>query len=948
MKKLLPLTFVICIFTFYNSFAQSPPPSISSFTPSVGPGGTVVKIIGSSFNPTIANNVVFFGATRATVTAVTSNTLTVTAPVGATYQYITVTDPTYPGTAYATKGKFVETFSCGGAISAGSFTAKTDFTTASAPYGNGLRDIDGDGKADVVTANGSGASVSVFRNTSTIGTISFAAKVDFTTGTTPTNVAFGDINGDGKTDIVTCNNTSGTVSVFKNQSTVGNISFAAKVDFTVGTNPWMVAVNDMNADGNPDIIVANKGSANVGVLRNTSSISVISFVAQVTFPTGVLPFGLAVGDLDLDGKPDIVTANQGSDNVSVLRNTGGITFAAKVDFTSGDNPVSVAIGDLDADGNPEIASANANGTSISVFKNTGNLAINVNTFLTKIDFTTGFSPWCVAICDLDGDGKPDLASANTSGNSVSLLRNTTTINVIDPTSFAAKVDLTAGTTPYGVSLGDLDNDGKPDVAAVNNASSTISCYRNLIYVTPTMTSANTTTICSGTNVSLSFASDMPSTYQWIAANNPNTSGESTTLQTGNILNNVIVNNTFSVQVVTYTVTPTSIANGCGGTAQTLTVTLNPLPQVSFSGLNSIYCYNASSDTLTGNPVGGTFSGPGISTNTFTPSVAGAGTHTVTYTYTNGNGCTNSSSQIVQVSPTPTTPSICLVTVDSTVSKNNLIVWDKTSYVKGDTFFIYRDTANNAYGLIGTVPFDSLSLYTDTARTIYAANGDPNITSWRYKIAVKDTCGNMSAKSLYHQSIYIQNSSGNFNWNDYKIEGQPIPVPALTNYIFQRDNLSNGNYVNIGTLSASSTAFTDPNYSTFQNTATWRVKTVWTISCTATIVNPKDASVLVANLNSSKSNAFKSLTTSVNLLNNNFEISILPNPSSGFFVINSLEKISSIEITNLLGEKIYSSQINSEKAEIDLSKQPKGIYFIKIIPIDIGTEKGIATKKLVVQ
>jgi hypothetical protein len=297
--------------------------------------------------------------------------------------------------------------------------------------------------------------------------------------------------------------------------------------------------------------------------------------------------------------------------------------------------------------------------------------------------------------------------------------------------------------------------------------------------------------------------------------------------------------------------------------------------------------------------------------------------------------------MVQVAATPMTPDICLVTVDS-LSQNNLIVWDKTQYVSGDTFLIYRDTANNAYGLIGKVPFDSLSLFTDTVRTLYAADGNPNVTSWRYKIAVQDTCGNISAKSLYHQSIYIQNSSGNFSWNDYKIEGQSIPVPALTNYIFQRDNLSNGNYQTIQTLSASSTSYTDLNYSSYAATATWRVKTVWSISCNATIMNPKNPNVFAVNLNSSKSNAFKgNINTAVNSFANDNLIDVSPNPSSGNFIVRSLSKIPLVEIYNVIGEKIETQIGESNQIQINISGNPAGIYFLQV-----KTEKGIINRKII--
>jgi hypothetical protein len=78
---------------------------------------------------------------------------------------------------------------------------------------------------------------------------------------------------------------------------------------------------------------------------------------------------------------------------------------------------------------------------------------------------------------------------------------------------------------------------------------------------------------------------------------------------------------------------------CSTPRATVTATATPAPTVSFTGLAASYNSNAAAATLVGNPAGGTFSGPGISGNTFNPSVAGVGTHTITYSYTDGTGCT---------------------------------------------------------------------------------------------------------------------------------------------------------------------------------------------------------------------------------------------------------------------------------------------------------------------
>ena len=194
--------------TGFKSHGQVP--SISGFSPISGPIGTIVTITGSNFSATPANNIVFFGATNANVTAASTTSLTVTVPIGATYQPITVL--TSGLLAYSSK-PFLVTFNGVSGIDATSFAAKADFTTGTSPRSVSIGDLDGDGKADLAVANQVSNTVSVFRNTGSVGSISYAAKVDFTTGTGSISVAIGDLDGDGKADLVVANFTSNTVSV---------------------------------------------------------------------------------------------------------------------------------------------------------------------------------------------------------------------------------------------------------------------------------------------------------------------------------------------------------------------------------------------------------------------------------------------------------------------------------------------------------------------------------------------------------------------------------------------------------------------------------------------------------------------------------------------------------------------------------------------------------------
>ena len=469
-------------------------PTITSFSPASGPIGTTVTITGTNFSSTAASNIVYFGAVKATVSAASATSLTVTVPSGATYQPITVT--TNGLTAYAAK-PFGVTFTGGGTLTANSLVPEVDSSTGATPLYIRMSDIDGDGKPDLIVH--SHYNTAIFRNTSTITHISYAREVDF--GITTTGVISGitvaDIDGDGKPDVLLADNYANVVRILKNTSSPGSISFAAEQIVTAATGVYNIAVADVDGDGKPDMATVNFNANTLSIYKNTSTGSSISFAAKIDYATGNSPCSIAFCDLDGDGKPDIATANNTASSISILKNastTGAISFGAKTDYATGGSPYNVVTGDIDGDGKPDLVVANNSSASVSILRNT--TTTSTISLATKIDFATSSQPYNVSLEDLDGDGRPDLIVSGV--DLVSLLKNNSVSSIV---SFASKIEYGQLEGGYGNAVGDADGDGRPDVIATNDADNYIAIYRNRV-TEPVITSFTPTHGGMGTTITI--------------------------------------------------------------------------------------------------------------------------------------------------------------------------------------------------------------------------------------------------------------------------------------------------------------------------------------------------------------------------------------------------------------------------------------------------------------
>jgi len=316
-----------------------------------------------------------------------------------------------------------------------SFATPQTFATGSNPQSVTAADINGDGTPDLIVANTGSNSVSVLLNTTAPGATqqTFATPQTFATGSSPHSVTTADVNGDGKPDLIVANSNGATVSVLLNSTAPGAAtpSYAAQQTFATGSDPQSVTTADVNGDGKPDLIVANTNSNTVSVLLNTTApgATTPSFAAQQTFATGLDPYSVAGADVNGDGKPDLIVANRNGNTVSVLLNTtasGAATpsFANQQTFATGSGPLSVTAADVNGDGKPDLIVANQVYNTVSVLLNTTAPGASTPSFATQQTFATGTDPVAVTAADVNGDGKPDLIVANFIDNTVSVLLNT--------------------------------------------------------------------------------------------------------------------------------------------------------------------------------------------------------------------------------------------------------------------------------------------------------------------------------------------------------------------------------------------------------------------------------------------------------------------------------------------------------------------------------------------
>lgn len=645
-------------------------PSITAVIPDIAKQGDTVTINGVNFNTSPANNVVYFGSVRGQVIQASTTALRVIVDTGALFGPVTVLNAASGSTGIQGNRKFLPTFRSDYFITdtisfRGSFPANFAVGAGSGislPYIAVMGDLDLDGKPDVVVDLRGNAStpgiLRIFANTSTGPVINFYSLTEMQTlepGNQPTNVKLADVDADGLLDIVVAVLGAAKFVVYKNISIPGTIAFETTGhDFSTypeGVAPYVVEIADFDRDGLPDVALTSRDSAKVLVYRNTySTVSGINFVLADTPRCGLLPISLVAGDINMDGLPDIAVADDSSETISVIQNMsvpGSISFLPRIILLASGKVSDVQTVDIDGDGRLDIVTSITSANAIGLYRNVciSGATISTSSFETPVAYSTLASPAGVAIGDINGDGKPDIAVANAGINKVSIFRNRSSPGVaFNSGSLATKQDFTVGTIPLGVCIGDINGDSYPEVVVANNYSGTISVWRN--YPLPLIdTIVGPTKVCAS-GLSVTYT-DAVTGGVWKVTNSRATIDSAT---------GILTPITPGLDTIIYY----TIAGG-DSNSRRLIVRLDSIPSVATIGGPTTVCAGASI-TLTNTVSGGTWSisdpavatiGSLISGTTVTLTGISFGPETVSYSFTNSCGTdTKTKNVAVNAPPSP--------------------------------------------------------------------------------------------------------------------------------------------------------------------------------------------------------------------------------------------------------------------------------------------------------
>ncbi|HSW11206.1 MAG TPA: VCBS repeat-containing protein [Solimonas sp.] len=365
------------------------------------------------------------------------------------------------------------------------FEPAITLATDESPTGVALGDLDRDGDADLVVVNWDAGTIGVRFNRTVAGaaTIELSEPVTIAAGREPRAVTVADYDQDGWNDLAVLDRAGNKLLfLFNRPADEGGRHFLRGSMLDVGKGPISLDSADFDGDGRIDVAVALRDGDEAVVLRNTGTEAGTApvFVEVLRVAARNVPRHLRVADVNRDGRPDLLVANRESDSVSVILNdtpgVGRTRFRQAINVAAGDGAIAVLAEDLNHDGLIDLVTANWHGNDLSVRLGIPPEGDDEVRFGEIRSVGVGRSPRHVLAHDLNGDGRKDLIAANRDSGNVSVVLNTTPQAATTP-RFAKAMQLKVGAGSFFIAAADLNLDGAPDIVSADIDGGTVSVLR---------------------------------------------------------------------------------------------------------------------------------------------------------------------------------------------------------------------------------------------------------------------------------------------------------------------------------------------------------------------------------------------------------------------------------------------------------------------------------------